>query len=99
MLSVVVETAWTTEKHLCSSTPKEHAENVIRVVLVELLGIALLEVLFRSMLIIDLSLFCVAQTSKCRTDLLEGITCVGGPVLIWMKLEGEFFISLLDFVL
>lgn len=90
----------TCEKHV-RATSEKHAEYVISVelVLIELIGIALLEIFLCAMLIIDPSLIWVAQTGEGRTDLFEGFTGVRRSVFVWMELESKFFIRFLDLIL
>ena len=97
---VVIPHSWAAKEDVCSATSEEHTENVIRIELFlsEMLLISLLEALFSTMLIIDLSLLRIIETGKGCTNLLEGICCIGSSILIWMKLQGQFLVSFLDVI-
>lgn len=88
------------EKHTSSSTSEEHLENVVwvYVVLSKLLLIPLIEVIFSTMLIINLPLFGVAEASKCRWNLLKSILGIGSSILVRMKLECQLPIGFLDVI-
>ena len=88
-------------KHSRATTTEEHSENVIciELILSKLLRIPLLEILFSTMLIIDLSFFWVAQAGKSCTDLLESISGIRGSIFIRMKLKSELLVCLFNILL
>ena len=100
LIIIVISSASAAEEHFRPTSSEESSKNVIRVELIftEVLLIALREVLFRPMLIIYPALVGVAQTCERRTYLLECICGIRGSVLIWMELQCELFISLLDVI-
>ena len=51
------------------------------------------------MLIIELPLFFAAQAVEGLRDFLESVSCLRCSVLIWVKLESQFLVSLLDLIL
>lgn len=85
------------KEDISATSAEEHSEDIIRIELVfsEVLLIPLLEALLRAMLIVDLSLLGVVETSECGTYLLESIRGIGCPILVWMKLESKLLIRLL----
>ncbi len=94
----VMKTSGTLEKHVWCSA-EEHSENVIWVELVftELICIPLLEILFCTMFIIDLSFLRITKANECSTYLLKGITSIWGSIFVWVEFQSKFLISLLYF--
>lgn len=83
------------------ASAKEHAEYVIWVKFFFLivLPVPLLEVLFWPMLVVDLALIRIAETSKCLGHLLESISRLRSSVLVWVELKCELLIGLLDLII
>jgi hypothetical protein len=97
---LTIETIATIEEHARSWSSKKHSKDVVVVELIlpKLLTVSLIEILLCSMFIIDLSLFWITKASICSTYLLEGVRGIRSSVLVWVKLDGKLFISLLNLI-
>ena len=51
------------------------------------------------MLVVDLALIRIAETSKCLGHLLESISRLRSSVLVWVELKCELLIGLLDLII
>lgn len=84
------------------TTSKEHSEDVIGIEIIilfmEPLVVLLSEVIFTSMLIVELSLFWIAQTRKRLTNFFERISSLRCLILIRMEFESQFPVCFLNLI-
>ena len=90
------------KEHLSASTAEEHVKDIVGVKLLFvksiLLLIALLEIFFRTMLVIEFALFRLTQAGISSVNLLEGFICLRSVVLIRVEFQSKLSVSFFELI-